>query len=39
MAKAIPTEIQRQANEIIEHFNQQKLRGKSKFVPPALHSM
>ena len=33
MAKAIPTDIQQQANEIIEHFNQNKLRGKSKFIP------
>ena len=33
MVKIIPIAIQQQATEIIEHFNKQTLRGKSRFSP------
>jgi len=33
MAKAIPIEIQQQANKIIEQFNLQKLKGKVRYAP------
>jgi hypothetical protein len=33
MAKTIPTDIQDQVIEIIKHFNQQKLRGRSNYIP------
>lgn len=33
MAKAIPIEIQQQANEIVAQFNQKQIKNKSQYIP------